>query len=72
MNADNFKDKVLKSGLRFKNSRHIDTEISRLKKEGFIDKHDEAPRWRLSPRLEAIKNNLTTDTQVVQIVFKRK
>ncbi len=71
MNSDKFKDTVLKSKLGFNNTRHIDTEMGRLKKAGFIDKHDKAPRWRLSSRLEAIKNNLTTEVQELKITFVR-
>jgi hypothetical protein len=71
MNDKNFKDKIVKTSERFKTKRHIDAKMAILKEEGLIEKHDRAPRWRLTPEFQAFKNMVGKKNPILSLIFEK-
>lgn len=73
MNSNDFKLAVKDAGLNFYDDRQINSELTRLRKKGFIEKHDLAPRHRLNPNLEKLKELIVSKKIInLSLLFEKK
>lgn len=73
MNTSDFKETVIKANIGYKNSYQINTEMTRLRKEGFIYKDSLRMDDHLHSNLIKIKEIVNSDKPtVVAIKFNKK